>query len=108
VRVGRYTALCRGQTRGLVVGGTCLVRGASVPPYHFRRGAGAGISVGVGVLALERSVSLGKPSRAAITLHHLGDERRRCLGVFGGGASVQPIRGIAAIGLARALGNRNA
>jgi hypothetical protein len=38
----------------LVVGGTCLVRGASVPPYHFRRGAGAGIGVGVGVLAEQK------------------------------------------------------
>ena len=57
----------------LVVGGTCLVRGASVPPYHSRRGAGAGIGVGVGVLVLERIASLGKPSRAAITLRHLGD-----------------------------------
>ena len=73
MRVGRYTALCRGQTRG--------------------------------VLALERSASLGKPSRAAITLRHLGDERRRCLGVFVTSGSVPPIRGVPAIGLARALGN---
>ena len=54
MRVCRYTALYRGQTCGLVVGGTCLVRGASVPPYHFRRGAGAGIGVGVGVLAEQK------------------------------------------------------
>ena len=37
-----------------------------------------------------------------------GANRVLCLGVFGGGASVPPIRGIAAIRLARALGNRNA
>ena len=108
MRVGRYTALCRGQTRGLVVGSTCLVRGASVPPYHSRRGAGAGIGVGVGVLALERIASLGDPSLAWLTLYHLGDERRRCLGVFVSSASVPSIRGVPTIGLARALGNRNA
>ncbi len=89
----------------MVVGGTCLVRGASVPA---RARMHPGVGVGVGVLALERIASLGKPSRAAHTLHHLGDERLRCLDVFGGSASVPPIRGIAAIGLARALGNRNA
>jgi hypothetical protein len=92
----------------MVVGGTSLVRGASVQPYPFRQGAGAGVCVGVGMLALERIASLGDPSRAARNLYDLGDEMRRCLGVFVTSGSVPPIRGVPAIGLARALGNRNA